>query len=531
MQSVRSDLTVGDPRELTLLGALASGALLSAWLILAVRDPTFDRYHLPKELALATVALVCSCVFLRRPAALFTDRIARLTWVSCVCAGIASAFATSPALALRPLSLSVALAVLFLTGRVLQSRAREALLASLVLAALGVAAVALAESYGPLAELSRPGRAPGSTIGQRNTVGHLLAIVSPLALQLGTSRGRFLAPLGCLASMALAAALLHTRSRAAWLGYGAALLVFSVLQRRARSGAGRAGGRLWLPLSAALLGLALAASIPSKLAWSSPSPLLDSARELLALRHGSGAGRLAQYQTTFSLVKLHPLLGCGPGNWMVEYPRVSPPGDPAFDARALFPTGRLANSDWLALWSEQGTFAWVIALLLGAHVARAAFHGPSRATALALLACLLVVGSLDAVLQLPASGCVVALALGTALPAPELGLESSKSHRALAAVLCAALALAVLGSTRRVVGLWARTRPHGGYEAAERALWWNGSDLLALRALAEAYTLKGDCTRARPHIVRLSELLPYHTVWRELGCREAPRPPSGHAAP
>ena len=34
----------------------------------------------------------------------------------------------------------------------------------------------------------------------------------------------------------------------------------------------------------------------------------------------------------------HPLLGVGPGNWPVEYPRYTFSGDPAFDPEDFIPT-------------------------------------------------------------------------------------------------------------------------------------------------------------------------------------------------
>ena len=46
-------------------------------------------------------------------------------------------------------------------------------------------------------------------------------------------------------------------------------------------------------------------------------------------REGSGRGRLVQYSNSARMSLHHPLLGVGPGNWAVVYPKFASPGDPS----------------------------------------------------------------------------------------------------------------------------------------------------------------------------------------------------------
>lgn len=531
VQTVRPDLTVRRSRKLTLADVLSLTVLGACWLMWAVADAGFDRYHLPKESWLTLAALVCALTGARHAGSLRGDACTKPTLASLGVAALAAAFATTPVLALRPLSLQLAASVLFLTARALPRELVPRVLGAIVVAASGVALLGLAEGFGWVAGLSREGRAPGSTLGQRNSVAHLLLLASPIAWQL-SSRGRPAArSLACAASALLAATIVMTRSRAAWLGLAAALLVYVSLvlfggetrgdaTRVGRASAARSASLV--PVGAVLLGVLLMLVAPTRLVWRQGAPYADTFARLVDVTQGSGAGRLAQYRASLAIARLHPLLGAGPGNWMVEYPRVSPLGDPAFRARTWLHTGRLANSDWIALLTEQGALALLLALALLFVSARALRHAPERAAAFALLAALLLVGALDAVLQLPAPLALTALGLGCLLPrAPQEPAATPRRRGLFAATslaLAFLLALASWSSAQRLLALWARTRPQGGYAAAERAVAWYGADLSARFALAEAYVLSGDCAKARPHLTALRRLLPYHRAPRLLGC-------------
>jgi O-antigen ligase len=73
-----------------------------------------------------------------------------------------------------------------------------------------------------------------------------------------------------------------------------------------------------LLLAAAAAGAAWAAvRLPNTVDWRSASPYLDSARDLVNYREGSGRGRLTQWTNSARLLAARPLLGVGPGNWSV----------------------------------------------------------------------------------------------------------------------------------------------------------------------------------------------------------------------
>ena len=60
----------------------------------------------------------------------------------------------------------------------------------------------------------------------------------------------------------------------------------------------------------------------------------------------------------------HAILGVGPGNWQVYYPRYTSPGDPAFDRGDPIPTNPWPSSDWMAMLAERGAPA-TLCLLAG----------------------------------------------------------------------------------------------------------------------------------------------------------------------
>ena len=71
-------------------------------------------------------------------------------------------------------------------------------------------------------------------------------------------------------------------------------------------------------------------------------------------KEGSGRGRLIQWGNTLAMAAHHPLLGVGPGNWPVFYPKYRSTGDPSFDRDDIIPTNPWPSSDWMAMASERG---------------------------------------------------------------------------------------------------------------------------------------------------------------------------------
>jgi hypothetical protein len=149
-------------------------------------------------------------------------------------------------------------------------------------------------------------------------------------------------------------------------------------------------------------------------------------------RSGSGRGRLVQYAASARMTLAHPLLGVGPGNWSVRYPRHAAAHDPS-----LTVDGTTANpwpsSDWVAILSERGPLALtamgLVVLALAATAWRGARRAVTRERALAaaalgaVLVATLVVGAFDAVLLLAAPAMLAWPALGA------LAVTADAEHR------------------------------------------------------------------------------------------------------
>src|SRR5215203_1858449 len=221
---------------------------------------------------------------------------------------------------------------------------------------------------------------------------HVCVIVFP-ALLLSTLRVKSQRAFGwwSAAIAAVAAALVLSRSRAAWLALMACVVVMLAF---AYFAARRARGMVrWrrLPLLAviAAAGGGISLVMPNTLNWKSDSPYLETAKSVVNYREGSGRGRLVQYKNSARMSLHHPVLGVGPGNWAVVYPKFASPGDPS-----LASDGMTANpwpsSDWMTFLSERA--------LLGT------------------VAVLLVVSTFDAVLLLPAPALVAWGLLGALSP-------------------------------------------------------------------------------------------------------------------
>src|SRR4051794_20321448 len=226
----------------------------------------------------------------------------------------------------------------------------------------------LAQAYGLETDYFSTNRAPGGTFGNRNFVAHICVIGLPtLVWATVTARRPFSALLGCLGAAVVGAALVLSRSRAAWLALAASvvmLLVPMIASRKYWRG-GLIGGRFARLSLAAVIGGMVAIVLPNTLNWNSDSPYLDSARGMVDYKKGSGRGRVAQYRNSLHMATSNPVFGVGPGNWPVQYVRFAPSND-----RSLTDDGTTANpwpsSDWVAFISERGVIPTIA--LFGALV-------------------------------------------------------------------------------------------------------------------------------------------------------------------
>lgn len=469
--------------------ALQIGAIAVVLVATATRTFDLDRFLVPKELVLHLTALVAGAYTLRTKA----TRIDYALFGFLLLSAAGTLLATNHWLGLRALAVSVSSVLIFRAARAVP---RGPLLGALAVAVVIAAVTALLQAYGVWLDLFTENRAPGGTLGNRNFIGHAAAFGLPLLL-LPALRGSRLAPFGIAI---VTAALVLTRSRAAWLAAAAILVVFliGVVWRV------KALNRLALVAGFAVIGAAAALLIPNTLRWRSDNPYLESVKGVASYDEGSGRGRLVQYQRSIHMAVAHPLLGVGPGNWPVEYPAFAARHDPSMDNNEVgMTTNPWPSSDWIAFLSERG-FAATLLLALAMigiafrrdpdplnHVARFATVTGAAAT-----------GAFDAVLLLGAPSMILWAAFGALMPeetapvaatAPEEGAVSPPLPRRQPAtiVLLVFCAIGVLRSAAQLIAIEVSTS-----SVTSAAQIDPGNHRLRLR-LARIGKRKTRCTHAR----------------------------------
>ena len=494
--------------------ALLAGALAVVLVAAPYKQFDLDRFFVPKELVLHLTALVAGMLCLARAGQLRLGRTDELLALFLGLGLLSALFATNWWLAGRAVAVSVSGAICFWSARALARRGLERLLVTgLALAGVVGAATALLQAYGLESEHFSLNRAPGGTFGNRNFMAHLCVIALPavvLTSLLAASRKAYFAWTFGIA--AIGAALVMSRSRAAWLALIAAVVVMSVLGvialRRGR-GTIRPGRLILLPF-ASLLGGAAALVLPNTLNWSSDSPYADTAKGVVNYKDGSGQGRLVQYGNTLQMTLRHPLVGVGPGNWAVDYPRYAGRRDPSLSTEGMT-SNPWPSSDWMTFLSERGPAAFIVlglALLVllvdglrGLGTEHTVEERLRAVTLLGTIAILLVVGTFDAVLLLPVPALIAWSLLGAlSSPARERRVIDLPAARRVALVALAAMvtaggavrsgaqlsAMAIFSSSTRTTQLErAAARDPGSYRIRTR--------------LATGYLNRGNCTRARHH--------------------------------
>jgi O-antigen ligase len=517
-------------RSIPALLALQAGAVLVV--LAALPYPLFqlDRYTFVKELVMLATALAAALLCLGSARRITVFMVDGLVAGFLVLSLIATLLAANGWLAMRGFGLSLAGAGLFWTARTLaRAGYGPRLLATLAAGVVLGAVTGLIQAYGLVtSELASTARAPGGTFGNRNFMAHLVAIGLPtLLLATLQARHRRGFALGAAGVAIASVALVLSRSRAAWVGV-AAWAVFLAVE-------GLWAGRLWddRPLrrrvlvlgGIALAGLLLALVLPNRLNWRSDSPYLDSLAGVANYKEGSGRGRLIQYGNTLDMALDHPVLGVGPGNWPVHYPRYMSPGDPSFDADDDIPTNPWPSSDWMAILSERGLPATLLLFAVGGSIALGAWarvrsdrrRMPALGdlTTVATLIALFVVGAFDAVLLLPAPAFFVWTAVGalatSARPIHEAILTPAGRRRLTVAgvVVGGVLLLHSVSQIAAMAIAGGRSR-----EALELAAKVDPGSYRIHMLLATGWRADGRCDRARPHAERARDLFPNHPAPR-----------------
>jgi O-antigen ligase len=501
---------------------LALGLIAVVVIALPYKPFELDRYFVPKELVLHIVALILLVAVMSQSRVFHLDAADRLLALFLVLSAVSALFATNHWLAQRALAVSVSSAIVFWSARRLGVDSRRPLMIAAGMATLCAAGSALAQAYGIESEYFTLARAPGGTLGNRNFMAHIAGIGLPaIAWSTVTARRSIGTLVGSVSGAVVAAALVLSRSRAAWLAVAvsAAVLVLPVLASRKYWESQQARGRAARLVLAMAVGGLLAVALPNRLNWNSESPYLDSARGVVDFRKGSGRGRVAQYRNTLRMASAHPLLGVGPGNWPVKYVQFALPSD-----KSLTDDGMTANpwpsSDWAAFVSERGFVAAIALFGAFAAIFFGAFRGWStltdgdavlaRLALIGTLAAAMIVSAFDASLLLAAPALIVWTVLGAAAGirrSPRVVTMSPRTRTIamLAAVFFAAISVA-RSATQVVamdsVGRGGRT---AGWVAA--AAWDPGSYRINFR-VAELYARRGRCNAARPYARRAAQLFP-----------------------
>ncbi|HTR77931.1 MAG TPA: O-antigen ligase family protein, partial [Gemmatimonadaceae bacterium] len=315
---------------------------------------------------------------------------------------------------------------------------------------------------------------------------------------------------GTLCTFILSAGLVLSRTRSAWLALGVALGVMFLLAAAfdLRLSRGRGAGRFMSLTLAVCAGIACAVLLPNRLQWKSASPYLDSIRGVVNYHEGSGLGRVTQYENTLALVRRHPFLGVGPGNWAVAYPAVAPRGDPSLALEEGVTDNPWPSSDWIAFASERGIIATAClgAALIGLIFRAAADLRRSRGgaddsrslSALALIGTIvatLVVGAFDAVMLIAAPTMLLWTLAGALAPPVERGVSLERGVRRLAPIVIAVVGAVAIGRSAFQLAAMRVASSSTRVAAVEEAARLDpGSYRLQMRA-AEEFAARRDCAK------------------------------------
>lgn len=452
---------------------LQAGALACVVAVSIRRGFELDRFLVPKELVLHLTALLALLFAFNAARKAIGGRADLLLSLFLALSALSAIFATNRWLGLRGLAVTASGIAIYWVARALDDRR---VLVGLAVAVTAAAITSLMQAYGVHLDVFAENRSPGGTLGNRNFVAHAAAFGLPLCLYVAMTARRF--AIAAASISVITAALVLTRSRAAWLATGAMLLIFIAaifiapsLRRSAAT-----WKRFLALLVAAVIGTAAALLIPNSLEWRSDNPYLESLTGVANYEGGSGRGRLVQYGRSLAMTVYHPVLGVGPGNWPVVYPRHAARNDPSLDdSQGGMTVNPWPSSDWIAYVSERGPVAAATLGLAFVSIVAAAFrslrsavepYDALRSVALiATVAAALIAGAFDAVLLLGLPTLIVWAAIGSLAP-PVAAVTPSRLSLVPVALLVVALAGA-FRSTMQIVAMEAFAT--GGRAELERA--------------------------------------------------------------
>ncbi|MEI7529287.1 MAG: O-antigen ligase family protein [Elusimicrobiota bacterium] len=456
---------------------LVAGAIMVVLAATPYRLFDLDRFLVPKELVLHAAALALALLGLRRAKALEFGRIDLQLALYLALSFMSALFAADHWLSTRALAVTLSGAGVFWASRAAAGAgARRTIVGAAAAAAVIGAAVSLAQAYGFTSDLFSLHRVPGGTFGNRNFMAHLAVICAPALVLVAIKARRSFTVAACAAGLAIISdALVLSRSRAAYLGLaaGAGLLAFGLRRAHGRWNEPKLALRIKSIALAVAAGILAALTLPNTLEWKSDSPYLDTVTGVVNYQKGSGHGRLVQYGRTLRLAAAHPLLGVGPGNWAVAYPKFVEDFDRSIDYHSGTTVNPWPSSDWMAIVSERGVPALAALLLAFLGLLRGAWRRAEEAAGaddymegLALAAALVVTGIVacfDAVLLLPAPAFIAWALFGALAPAAPVLRYAELSplvRRRLVQVVALVGAAAVLRSSGQVAAMALYSKAH-----------------------------------------------------------------------
>lgn len=527
MVSSRSRSTSSGPSYAALV-ALQLGVVAAVVAVTPFKLFELDRFFVPKELALHAAVLISLAFCVARLRTISLDRVDYFLAAFGLISLVSALLATNRWLSMRAVAITLSGLGAFWCARAISSSGlKRPLMAAIVLAVVLGAATSLAQAYGIETNYFTLSRAPGGTFGNRNFVAHASAIGVPLLIWYAVTAKRTVTVLLCgLGGAILAAALVMSRSRAAWLALLIVALLLAIPGWRAalRVPHADAGRRIIFLGIAGLAGVILALTLPNRLNWKSESPYLDSVRGVVDYSSGSGRGRLIQYRNTLHMAEAHPILGVGPGNWPVYYPRFATHNDPSMSHEDNATANPWPSSDWAALVSERGIIAVVALLLAFLGIIANAFQAARGSTAnnpaardpflpIAVTATVLITGAVgffDAVIVLAAPTFIVWTALGALGTAGRTRREwtpSPAARRLWALVAIITLALFAIRSAGSTLAMQSYGNGERLARVEQAALLDPGSYRIQLRLAILALETRG-CSLALPHARRAAGMLP-----------------------
>lgn len=317
MQAAASDQTSRS-------GPWTTALLVAAWAVpLLLVKNWGNSYTEPKIFAVFMIGLCSATAVARRAAAAAVETN---LWLLCMMGVLACRLASlvhtnNVGLHLQAIGLTVSAIAIghYIHGAGLRPRALAGL-ATVPVAVILVGALAMIvfrraifSDYSPF----------GSTVGLKNSVSVFLAQSLPLLLVLllpqDTAPRRATRVVKSALVVLLVAlvcwVVFANRTRSAWwmlVVYAVGMVVAWI----------RSGDRRWAHLSlafmaAAAIGMGLLALVPNRLAWTSVTPYSDSLSRMASLEGSSGRDKL--WTVGLEMLRQHPLLGVGTGNYPVVW--------------------------------------------------------------------------------------------------------------------------------------------------------------------------------------------------------------------